>query len=44
MSEPSRNTVPRVIVIVLAVVGGIALISAVIMTLMHSWMMGGVGF
>jgi hypothetical protein len=41
MSEPSRNTVPRVIVIVLAVIGGIALISAIIMALMHSWMRGG---
>jgi len=41
MSELSRNTVSRVIVIVLAVIGGIALMSAVIMALMHSWMMGG---
>jgi preprotein translocase subunit SecE len=41
VSEPSRNSALRVVVIVLAVIGGIALISAVIMTLMHSWMMGG---
>jgi hypothetical protein len=32
MSEPSRNTVSRVIVIVLAVIGGIALIGAIIVS------------
>ncbi len=41
MSEPEKNGVLRVVVIVLAVIGALALIGFVGMGMMHGSMMGG---
>lgn len=44
MSDSSKNTAVKVIVIVLAVIGGIAVLGVIGMAAMHFTMMGGMGF
>jgi hypothetical protein len=43
MNESPMNLAWRVVVIVLAVIGGIAVLGVIGMALMHSSMMGGLG-
>lgn len=43
MSDATKDTAMKVVVIVLAVIGGITVLSLIGMALMHAGMMGGLG-